>query len=103
MGDDDDRRDGRARNRDFGCARGAAANTRTVLMVPVVCGSWCLVGALSGDDTCAVPMVLGSSGLRGHRPLVRGAKPECAGFPNCERDPESDEGRTKPEPAGLTH
>jgi len=92
VGDDDDRRDGRARKRDFGCARGATANTRAVLVVAVVCGSWCLVVALSGGDTCVVPMVLASSGLHGHGSLVRGAKPEHAGFPDCEGDPDSDEG-----------
>ena len=51
-----------------------------------------MVVALSGDGTCVVPMVLASSGLHGHGSLVRGAKPERAGFPNREGDPDSDEG-----------
>ena len=102
MGDDDDRRDGRARNRDPGRARRATADTRAVLMAAVVRGRWRLV-ALGGDGGRAMRMVLSSGGLRGHGSLMRRAQPERAGFPDRKGDPETDQGRNEPEPAGVTH
>ena len=51
----------------------------------------------------AMPVVLCPNRLRGERTLMGSAQPHRAWLPDCKGDPESDKGREKPEPAGVTH
>jgi hypothetical protein len=90
VGDDDDRRDGRVGNRDPSRARGAAADTRAMLVVPTRRGRFVLVAG-RGD---VVPVVLRARRLGGGGggSLVRSAQPQRAGLSDRERDPERDEG-----------
>lgn len=92
VGDDDDRRDGRAGNLDPSRARGATADTRAVLVVPARRGRFVLPAG-RGD---VVPVVLRpgrlGGGGGGGGSLVRGAQPQRAGFSDRQRNPEGDEG-----------